>query len=63
VAEGRGEAAVARRVTLEDNWEYRRLLEVCDMLDAHDLLARWVAVGAASADAEVREAAEDFRPK
>lgn len=44
---------------LEDEWEYRRLLEVFKELDI-DLLNRLIERGLKSDNAEVVEAAEDF---
>ena len=53
------EVIAATTLTFEE-WEYRRLLEVYEQLDAA-LLKRLVAKGAASDDPDIREAAEDFR--
>jgi hypothetical protein len=44
---------------LSDYWEYRRLLELLDLLDP-ELLQRFVLPGLSSADPNIREAAEDF---
>ena len=45
---------------LADFWEYRRLLELCELLDA-GLLQRFVTVGLGSTDPDVQLAAEDFK--
>lgn len=46
-------------IDMEDEWEYRRLLEVVrDVVPL--LLKEYVAAGLASENEEVREAAEDF---
>ncbi len=42
---------------LHDYWEYRRLLELVEMLSS-EVLQRFVAIGLASKDADVREGAE-----
>jgi hypothetical protein len=44
---------------LSDDWEYRRLLELFDLLDP-ELLRRFVLPGLSSADPDVRKAAEDL---
>lgn len=49
-------------LNLADYWEYRRLLELAQLLDPA-LVQRLVAIGERSGDADVREAAEDFRAK
>ena len=54
------ERVAARVLNLEDEWEYRRFLELCGELDA-GLLQRLVAHGLVSDNAEIREAAEDFQ--
>ncbi len=52
--------AVAREcLDIEDCWVYRRLLELCEMLDA-DLTQRVAHWGLDSKDSDVREASEDF---
>jgi hypothetical protein len=53
------EEVAGQTLNLEDEWEYRRLLEVCQMLDPQ-LLRHFVERGLASPDEYVREAAEDF---
>jgi len=53
-------AAAEEALDLNDYWEYRRLLEVLDLLDA-DLVRRFVGRGLSHPDPDVREAAEDFR--
>jgi hypothetical protein len=59
---GRIENTAKRVLNLEDEWEYRRLLEICDALD-DGLLRSLVARGLRSADRYVREAAEDFQKR
>ena len=54
------ECLAEETLLLSDEWEYRRLLELYRKLDER-LLQRLVARGLTSADAEIREAAEDFR--
>jgi hypothetical protein len=54
------EQVAAESLDLSDYWEYRRLLEVAEMLDT-DLVQRIVAIGLSSVDPDVRKAAEDFR--
>ena len=54
------EDVAAETLPLSDEWEYRRLLELYELLDK-GLLQRLVAAGLASGNPEVREAAEDFR--
>lgn len=44
---------------LDDEWEFRRLLEVCQGLDG-DLVRRVAVRGLASADAYVREVAQEW---
>ena len=56
------ERVAAEALDLADYWEYRRLLELADLLDA-GLARRLVPVGLASSDPDVREAAEDFRAR
>ena len=45
---------------LSDYWEYRRLLEMAQLLDVA-LLPRFVSFGLDSSDPDVCEAAEDFQ--
>jgi tRNA threonylcarbamoyl adenosine modification protein YeaZ len=45
---------------LSDYWEYRRLLELIDLLGDGAMVQRFVALGSGSADPDVREAAKDF---
>lgn len=54
------ERIAADCLSLEDEWEFRRLLEVYEELDG-ELLRRLVATGLASPNPEIKEAAEDFR--
>lgn len=52
--------AVEATLDLADYWDYRRLLEVLIIIEAHDSLNGYIAIGLASKDYDVREAAEDF---
>lgn len=52
------EVAIAAH-DLSDYWEYRRLLELVELLDS-GLLRRFVSLGLGNHDPEVNEAAEDF---
>jgi hypothetical protein len=45
---------------LSDYWEYRRLLELAELLDP-GLLQRFVSLGLGNPDPDVNEAAEDFK--
>ncbi len=54
------EGAAARVLEPHDAWTYRRLLELYDLLEAHDLLRRLVAHGHGSDDPAIREAAAEF---
>lgn len=45
---------------LSDYWEYRRLLELAELLDP-GLLQRFVSLGLGNPDPDVHEAAEDFK--
>ena len=56
------EQVAADSLPLDDEWEFRRLLEVYEQLDRR-LLERLVETGLASKNSEIREAAEDFREK
>lgn len=47
-------------LNLADYWEYRRLLELLDLLDP-ELVHRFIPHGLASIDPDVREAAMDFQ--
>lgn len=53
------ERTAAESLDSNDYWEYRRLLELAELLDI-SLVQRLVAVGLASTDSDVREAATDF---
>ncbi|HZY85943.1 MAG TPA: hypothetical protein VFE78_14000 [Gemmataceae bacterium] len=53
------ERVAAEALDLSDYWQYRRLLELAELLDA-ELVRRLVPVGLSSSDPDVREAAEDF---
>ena len=54
------ERVADRALTLDDEWEFRRLLELYEQLD-YALLQRLVTLGLASENAEIRESAEDYR--
>jgi hypothetical protein len=54
------ESAAVNSLDLSDYWEFRRLLELAELLDAA-LLQRIVALGLASIDSDVLEAAQDFQ--
>ena len=56
------EPVAAEVLELSDYWEYRRLLELAELLDA-ELLRRLIPRGLSSSDPDVREAAEDFRAR
>lgn len=51
--------AACAALDLDDEWEYRRLLELYEMLGGQ-LLPHLVAYGQAHTNAEIREAAADF---
>jgi hypothetical protein len=53
------ESVAAQSLSLSDEWEYRRLLELYAQLD-QGLVQRLVAQGLGDANSEVREAAQDF---
>lgn len=53
------EQVAAEALDLADYWEYRRLLELADLLDA-ELVQRLVPMGLGSSEPDVRETAEDF---
>jgi hypothetical protein len=54
------EQVAYENLNLTDEWEYRRLLELFQQLDI-GLVQRLVVHGQKSPDADIREAAEDFR--
>lgn len=56
------ERVAAETLDLADYWEYRRLLELAELLDTK-LVQRLVSLGLASSEPDVREAAEDFKAK
>lgn len=56
------ESVAAQSLSLSDEWEYRRLLELYAQLD-RGLLRRLVTQGLSDANPEVREAAEDFKAR
>jgi hypothetical protein len=53
------EPAINTYLDIDDEWEYRRLLELLKDRDPH-LLARYVDRGLVAGNLEVREAAQDF---
>jgi hypothetical protein len=53
------ESVATECLDLNDEWEFRRLLELYEMLD-EQLLRRLVEHGSHSKNPEVREAAEDY---
>lgn len=53
------ERVATESLDLADYWEYRRLLELAELLD-EGLVRRPVPHGLGSSDPDVREAAEDF---
>jgi hypothetical protein len=54
------EQAAVEALDLSDYWEYRRILELAELLDSA-LVQRFVTLGLDSLDPDVREAAQDFR--
>jgi hypothetical protein len=54
------ESMAATSLNLDDYWEYRRLLELAQLLDTA-MVQRIVKWGLNSADPDVREAAIDFQ--
>lgn len=56
------ERAAADVLDLDDEWQFRRLLELVSALGALEAQARLVHQGMRSANPEVREAAVDFMP-
>lgn len=55
------ERVASRCLSLEDAWQFRRLLELYAQLDL-ELLQRLVREGKMSSNSEIREAAQDFTP-
>ena len=51
--------AVTRTLDLDDEWEYRRLVELLLEI-APQFVERYLEIGRSSNVADVREAAEDF---
>jgi len=49
-------------IDFNDDWEYRRMLEVTELL-SQELLAWGVQIGQSSDDPEVKEASVDFEEK
>jgi hypothetical protein len=56
------EQVAVATLDLTDHWEYRRLLELAELLDS-GLLQRFVSLGVGNPDPDVNEAAEDFKQK
>jgi hypothetical protein len=54
------EPSIRRGVDLADEWEFRRLLELLREIKS-DLLSTFITFGLTSNDADIREAAEDFK--
>jgi hypothetical protein len=54
------ERSIRRGVDLADEWEFRRLLELLREINS-DQLSALITFGLASNDADIREAAEDFK--
>ena len=54
------EPVATAALNLSDEWEYRRLLELAELLDP-GLLERFVSLGLGDPDPDVHEAAEDFK--
>lgn len=53
------EGVASEALNLGDYWEYRRLLELAELLDS-ELVKRLVPLGLSNGDPNVREAAEDY---
>lgn len=49
-----------RFIDIVDDWEYRRLLEVCELI-SRDLLRWAVALNAASTNPDIAEAVNDYK--
>jgi hypothetical protein len=47
-------------LNLDDGWEYRRFLELLELIEAGAILRQLIAMGIRSSDSDVREAATDF---
>lgn len=56
------ERVAAHALNLDDEWEFRRLLELYEQLDK-GLLRRFIETGLESSNNEVREAAEDLQSR
>ena len=54
------EAMATESLDLSDYWEYRRLLELAELLD-QALVQQFVVLGLQSRDPDVREAAENYQ--
>ena len=55
------ERVASRCLSLDDEWQFRRLLELYAQLNLN-LLQRLVQEGQMSSNSEIREAAQDFTP-
>ncbi len=53
-------SVVRTTLDLDDEWEYRRLLEVLQVVNQSGLLAQYIVAGKKSSNPEVREAALEF---
>ena len=53
------ETAAPPIATGDDDWEYRRLLELTKAID-HETFVRFTQIGKQSLNAQIREAAEEF---
>ena len=53
------ERVAQKALNLTDYWEYRRFLEMCEMLDA-SLVQRVAQWGITQSDEDIRDAARDF---
>ena len=56
------EQVAVEALDLADYWQYRRLLELTNLLDA-ELIQRLVPLGLGSSNPDVREAAEDYQAR
>ncbi len=53
-------SAVGRTLDLDDEWEFRRLLEVLQVVSQPEQLAHYIVAGKSSSNPDVREAALEF---
>jgi hypothetical protein len=56
------EQVAAESLDLSDYWEYRRLLELVELLDV-TVLERLISLGLGSSDPDVRETAQDYKTR